>query len=462
MKFKLIFLLLILPIFLLAQDTEKYTLLNSKGEKVTTETYDFISPFSENISLVSNNNKIGYINNKGDKITDYIYDFGTYFKSGATFVQIDNKSYYINTKGEPLFNSDYLAFKENTDNVIETDTQISHKNFLPIIHNNKVGMCNIKGDIVIPCEYDNILSDGKVFLVEKDNKFGYINSELKMFLPLVFDRGSLFDKNFAIVTKGNKTYVINSSGQTIAKDCDHYYILSKNIILGSRDNKIGAFDKTGNIIIPFEFTLGKGLGSKYIKHELMKKYNNCFILYKEPNYCLFSPEGVIVNTIKDYEINEYKNDLTLISKGEYIVDIFGTMHFNTKKEAMKYVDSLRVKSVLSMDNKYSLIKQNSTFKILDKNWNVILEPNYSDIRNLDNSSFCAFDGNKWGIVDLENKTIVPFEYDYIDEFINGFAKVKKGGYGVINSNGDIIIPCNYKEINVLPSIDTNEVYFAVK
>lgn len=460
MKIKLLLLFLILPVFIFAQDTERYALFDSKGEQITEYNFDFISPFSENISLVIKDNKIGYINNKGDKIIDYSYDFGTYFQSGVALIKKDNNYYYINSKGQLLFNSNYFAFKENTDNVIETNAEINHKNFLPVMHNNKVGIYDIKGNMIIPCEYDNILSDGKVYLVKKDNKFGYLNSELKMFLPLVFDRGSLFFNGFAIVTKGNKTYVINSSGQTIAKDCDEYYILSKDVILASKNNKIGAFDKTGKIIIPFEWTLDKGMGSKYISRELMKKNNNCFILYKEPYYCLFSPEGIQMKILKDYEINEYENELTLISKGEYVVDVFGHIGFKTKREAMNYVDSLKIKSIMEMPNKYSLIKQNSSFKILDKNWNIILEPNYSDIKNLNENSFSAFNGNKWGIVDLENKNITPFEYDYIGEFINDFAIVKKERFGVINKEGKEIIPCSYNEVNILPSVDNT--YFAIK
>ena len=60
---------------------------------------------------------------------------------------------------------------------------------------------------------------------------------------------------------------------------------------------------------------------------------------------------------------------------------------------------------------------------------------------------------KWGIVPFlaeENKTVIPFEYDYCDNFYEyELAKVKKNRkYGFINPKNEIVIPIEYDRVGV--------------
>lgn len=54
---------------------------------------------------------------------------------------------------------------------------------------------------------------------------------------------------------------------------------------------------------------------------------------------------------------------------------------------------------------------------------------------------------KYGVVSKDNKEVVPMVYDYIDNFINGFAKVsRKGKMGLIDTKGKETVPCLYDDI----------------
>ena len=59
----------------------------------------------------------------------------------------------------------------------------------------------------------------------------------------------------------------------------------------------------------------------------------------------------------------------------------------------------------------------------------------------ENNIYAAKSGKKWGFVDARNNAIVPYQYDEVTELDEyGFAGINKNGkWGVINSNGDIII-----------------------
>ena len=66
---------------------------------------------------------------------------------------------------------------------------------------------------------------------------------------------------------------------------------------------------------------------------------------------------------------------------------------------------------------------------------------------------------KWGVIDNQGKTIVPFgKYDWIDGFDQGLARVnkwivvdqasflKKKFWGIINERGEEVLPLEYDEV----------------
>ena len=66
---------------------------------------------------------------------------------------------------------------------------------------------------------------------------------------------------------------------------------------------------------------------------------------------------------------------------------------------------------------------------------------------------------KWGFVDKTGKEVIPFVYDKVGSFSNGFAVVKRdklalllipiGFWGIINKKGRVVLPVKYNEIKKL-------------
>ena len=53
---------------------------------------------------------------------------------------------------------------------------------------------------------------------------------------------------------------------------------------------------------------------------------------------------------------------------------------------------------------------------------------------------------KWGFIDKTGKEVIPFKYDYAEEFINGLARVKLNGkYGFIDKTDKEVIPFKYDD-----------------
>ena len=152
----------------------KYGFIDVKGNEVIPCTYDRAYPFSDGIALVYNNKKYGYINTKAEFVVAPSYDDGEFFSCGVAITRKGNKYYVIDTKGSVIFSID-----RNKSEFLED--QFS-ENLIPVIReqNNKlmVGYLNIKGEEVIPFEYQYGLNfeDGTA-LVMKDFKVYKINTK---------------------------------------------------------------------------------------------------------------------------------------------------------------------------------------------------------------------------------------------------------------------------------------------
>ena len=57
------------------------------------------------------------------------------------------------------------------------------------------------------------------------------------------------------------------------------------------------------------------------------------------------------------------------------------------------------------------------------------------------------DNGKYGYVDSSKKLVIPYEWDFANDFKEGMAAVcdLRTGYGYINKNGELVIPCKWEE-----------------
>ena len=60
----------------------------------------------------------------------------------------------------------------------------------------------------------------------------------------------------------------------------------------------------------------------------------------------------------------------------------------------------------------------------------------------------SFNETSWGYIDQNSNIIIPFQFDWADNFKSGIARIiKKGYWGTIDLNGKVIIPIIYDWIN---------------
>jgi hypothetical protein len=61
--------------------------------------------------------------------------------------------------------------------------------------------------------------------------------------------------------------------------------------------------------------------------------------------------------------------------------------------------------------------------------------------------YLASKGDKYGVINLANEVIIPFEYDHINPEVDYFMVKKDGKVGVLNLSNEVVLPLEYEAIN---------------
>jgi hypothetical protein len=317
--------------------------------------------------------------------------------------------------------------------------------FRKITQNGKIGLENIStNQIVILPTFDDIgwshktadlVIDGVVGF-KINNKWGLIDLEGNRVIKEQYTVLYPFTDNLIVVGKRSKTSilyeygVINSAGKFIIElqyqrlEINDKYLLASKYIDGQL--KTGVLSSSLKILIPFEFT---------------------------------SIESI------DSNLYAVKNDKGLTA----LFDINGGQKSEFKFE-----------SISPLDEGNLMVSLNNRKGIIDLNGNIIADPIYKEIKNV-NGSLAGTPFPKWSFIDSNNKTLKSFYFDQVHSLSNtsfavqsndkvsvineaedyfsyfddleitqvkhGLAIVKRGDYsGVLDPNGYMIIPINQDSI----------------
>ena len=219
-------------------------------------------PIKKRLNGASVKYEVGFIDYEGNLIIPFEYSWGTTFENGVAAVEKNDKYYIINTQQEIVAEFSYPYSLRN-----------GFSDGLCIIENvlNRYGYVDIQGNIVIPIEYE-----------------------------YVYD----FSNGIAKVEKNKKEYYINKKGQVVNYNPSlksEYYIFSN-----TTGKLFGLKDKNDNILIPAQY--------KYLS--LPNKFGLCQFTNMDDDSCygiisikneIIYPDGTFA------ELNEFKQGMAVFS-----------------------------------------------------------------------------------------------------------------------------------------------------
>lgn len=301
-----------------------------------------------------------------------------------------NAKNIIEEKLSPIYSDITLLHSSNTEAYL-----ITRKD-------NKCGLIFCSYNYIKEClktEYDNIELFNNLsysFLIKSNGLYGIYDARfINNIIPCSYEKIERIieyrENIFYIVSQKGLKGVCNKHGklsipclfENIELSYGHFYL--------TKDNLTGVSDETYRIIVPINyekvFYLGNGI---FRIHD-----NGCMGLYAN--------NTEICQPIYDDISAEY-----IIKKGECV----GIL-----------IDSGSI-----------------TKPIYD-----IIEPIYEDIFKLDKNLYAYKQSGKWGII-KNNQVITKPEFDGFKCGKYGIGVLKDKHYGLINSNGKIIVPIQYDKI----------------
>ncbi len=372
--------------------TYKTKALNSKNEEIFTN-YEQI----EAIQNMDKNNNAWYEENvlrvkKGEK-------YGT-----------------INLNGTELLPCEY-------DEII---AQPEVKNSLKIVKDEKTGIADNEGKIIIEPQYQDIQDLGEDnkdgFIVKNENgKFGIVNFSNNQILEAKYDGVTKVYKNdLYVVIQGNSQVLVKKDGtEVLSKGYDEITGILKdteNGVIYKNGNKHGVMKQTGEKTIEAAYD------------DLKEAKTGILIAKKDNKYGIVDLENNTKVEFKYLSItyNE-KADLYIAQDEEYNDEILNS-EFQVKQTG--------ILTDLNEEKGYIELRQDDEYKYYNFRFEERKEADIFATTTL----FLSKKDGKYGFVDKDGKVVVDYKYDDAgNQNIYGYAAVKKDGkWGAINAKGELV------------------------
>lgn len=306
--------------------------------------------------------------------------------------------------------------------------KLAVSNYYPVYTNEKWGVIDQTGKIIIEPTYDEMITIPSVkndlFICVYD--VDYTNDTYK---TKVID-----SKNKEKFTGYDLVEVIEN------KDSNNILWYEEEVLKVNKDGKYGLIDYNGKEILPIQ----------YDSIEALEGVKNSFVIKKEEKVGLCDNRGDIIIEPEYKEIkaigDDYKNGYVVVnSDNKYgLIDFTKQIILETKYEEVKPVVA---------SNMY-VVKENGKLKVINKDLETLVENKFDDVKQLNNENIVFVKNKKYGIMNVEGNIKTKAEYDSIEYIFDNYYIAKKSSkYGIINVENETILPFDYERISYRKEAD---------
>lgn len=278
----------------------------------------------------------------------------------------------------------------------------------------------------IECDYDsqyNIVAlSNDFFKIEYNGKFGVMSNRGKILIAPLFDNLILENNSDnVIVEKNRKLGLINSRNEIILEfEYDVLTKLNNNYYKGIKDKEI------------FLINIGNKKIASYGKNKDIKFYNNKFFIIENEKIDVYNEELNLLTTYEGKNIFKINDKVLLLQKDKecfFIYDKLILYHEDIEQIFDEYM-------VVNYGNAKQLKKIGES--------NPLLQGYSSIFINTINSIIVEKDNN-FGVINLDGEIVIPLNYTRITPFYQGYYGVEeKSSFYKKDNNGNLILEDEYK------------------
>ncbi|WP_333662190.1 WG repeat-containing protein [Chishuiella changwenlii] len=226
---------------------------------------------------------------------------------------------------------DDFVHKDTT--TFEELTTFDRNNLAPISVNNKFGLINKSGEVILPLEFDKlVLTTVNAYSALKNNKWGLITKSNQIIIPFEYELTSDFIENLCAAKKDGKWGFIDLTNQIIIPfqydGCTDFKAGLAGVEL---NGKWGLIDKENKLLIDYQYeyltpvdqnfiTFGKATGLKVERPDILAYFP--YFLSKDNylmNFGLISINNeIILEAISELPILESFDNQPVIRKNYHL------------------------------------------------------------------------------------------------------------------------------------------------
>lgn len=412
----------------IAQNSESVQQDKSSQEDESAETDEaaesisgeYLAPF------MNSDSKWGYIDQDGEVVIECKYDSASGFdKDGYAVVGMETDSdaseYYtiyglINSKGEEIISPDYSYINDSIANTCDNYgyRTISRLPYPFYYEEEYWGVIDNNGNIMISPEYSRISNIGDPgYYIASDAETGMYG---------------IIDEDYEWVCEPEYSWIINTwekSTENVAKVDGEYALIAKYDFQEGHGAKI--INEYGDTIVPMD----------YYDIEWVVGNNRIIVENDEGYYGAIDMHGEVQIPCQYDEIGSfsYGDETYAIREGEvFLVDIYGNERFLTNADSCYQLDSNLYE--ISSDEKSNIINSSGEY---------LLPENYEGIMINESCIAGNTEGEGKGILLSRSGEVLSREYDQYMLFsmIPEITVYNEENCGVIDSYGNVIVPCEY-------------------
>ncbi|MES2590062.1 MAG: WG repeat-containing protein [Bacteroidota bacterium] len=218
------------------QNGDYYGIMDIHSKIIQEAKYDEISSLSENRIAFVLNGKIGYFNEIGGQIIPPTYDYMTNFSKHALFtagyakVCIKGKYGLIDVNGKMIIPAIYQNIGEISD-------------LVSFQKDGLWGYINLLNKIIVAPTYDEARSfDNDAAIVSFNNRFGILNTKGEIIVPIIFDGIQKLTHKLYVTKVGEKQTLILADGTILTTDnYKQIRVLTQEYLILTNDNEVHYF-----------------------------------------------------------------------------------------------------------------------------------------------------------------------------------------------------------------------------
>lgn len=265
----------------------------------------------------------------------------------------------------------------------------------------------------------------------KDGKWGLVNAENpnEEIIAPIFDEEPYFESNcdFWMVKKDGLYGAVGVKGEKIIPIVyEQFYFGLEDKIIAVKDGKSGIIDSKGKEIFPFEYE-----ALDYFSEEII-------VAYKQSKAGVVSIENKVIIPFEYDSISCYDSGILRVEKNGLV----GCL----KLPNQQILECIYERIMLF--NEYILVRKGGEEFLFTCDGKSVFESVFSELIPLTENLFIASKGGFSGVINIEGKIIIPFEYKRMVRLSEDYIKVcdESGKWGLFRLDGKQICGTIYEDI----------------